>query len=461
MFAVGLGNNVNSFFSASSMLIGIPTGVKIFNWLATMYGGKIRFTVSMLFAIAFLVEFTIGGLSGIAFSIVPIDWQLTDTYYVVAHIHYVFIGGTIFGLLAGLFYWFPKMTGKMLDERLGRWFFWLFVIGFNLTFLVQHALGILGMPRRVYTYPALPGYALLNFISTAGAFLMGASVLLLVYIVRRGLIKGRAAGADPWDAYTLEWATSSPPALKNFDMLPAVTGRRPFWDLKKAVGAGRLREAAAVGGDQQGGHTVPDNQPDNRPDTQPDNRPDNKMMIKLVVGTEGMFFICLIMAFIYMAFHSGFEPHDLHQLDIRTTGIYTLLLIASSMTLLFAERCGKKENRRGLKGWLFITLLLGAAFLFGQGKEYVRLIRENVTLSGSVFGTSFFTLTGFHGLHVFIGLIILSILLLLTSLRDGRPGGPGRSGGALGVAAIYWHFVDIVWIVVFTVVYVLPKFTSI
>ena len=130
------------------MLIGIPTGVKIFNWLATMYGGKIRFTVSMMFAIAFLVEFTIGGLSGIAFSIVPIDWQFTDTYYVVAHLHYVFIGGTIFGLFAGLFYWFPKMTGKMLNEKLGKWFFWLFVIGFNLTFLVQHVLGILGMPRQ-------------------------------------------------------------------------------------------------------------------------------------------------------------------------------------------------------------------------------------------------------------------------------------------------------------------------
>ena len=449
MFAVGLGNTVDSFFSASSMLIGIPTGVKIFNWLATMYGGKIRFTVSMLFAIAFLVEFTIGGLSGIAFSIVPIDWQLTDTYYVVAHIHYVFIGGTVFGLLAGLFYWFPKMTGRLPDERLGKWFFWLFVIGFNLTFLVQHALGMMGMPRRVYTYPALPGYGVLNFISTAGAFLMGASVLLLVYIIHRGLLKGKTAGADPWNAYTLEWATTSPPALKNFDILPAVTGRRPFWDMKQA--------AHSV---QYGTGVIP----------MQVNQPDNKMMIKLVVGTEAMFFLCLIIAFVYMAFQSGFEPHELNELDIRTTGVYTLLLIASSMTLLFAERCFKKDNMRGHKSWLFITLLLGATFLFGQGREYLRLIRENITLSGSVFGSSFFTLTGFHGLHVFIGLIILSIILLLAFLRDDRRpgvrssgGAPGvsRSGRALGVAAIYWHFVDIVWIVVFTVVYVLPKFSSI
>jgi len=232
MFAVGMGTAVNAFFSASSMLIGIPTGVKIFNWLATMYGGKIKFTVAMLFAIAFLIEFTIGGLTGIAFAIVPIDWQLTDTYYVVAHLHYVFIGGAIFGYIAGLFYWFPKMTGKLLDEKLGKWFFWLFVIGFNLTFLIQHALGILGMPRRVYTYPALPWYGVFNFISTAGAFLMGISMLLLIYIIFKSIKGGKAAGDDPWNAYTLEWATTSPPSLKNFDELPVVKGRRPLWDMK-------------------------------------------------------------------------------------------------------------------------------------------------------------------------------------------------------------------------------------
>jgi cytochrome c oxidase subunit 1/cytochrome c oxidase subunit I+III len=215
------------------MLIGIPTGIKIFNWLATMYGGSLRFTVAMKFAVAFLVEFTIGGLSGISFAIVPIDLQLTDTYYVVAHIHYVFIGGTLFGLFAGLFYWFPKMSGKVLDERLSQWFFWLFVIGFNGTFLVQHILGTLEMPRRVYTYPALPGWGTLNMISTVGGFLMGAATLLLIYLLVRAIRNGPTAPPDPWDASTLEWTTSSPPTLQNFVRVLPVRSARPFRDYKR------------------------------------------------------------------------------------------------------------------------------------------------------------------------------------------------------------------------------------
>jgi cytochrome c oxidase subunit I len=231
MFAVALGRNFLSVFAASSMLIAVPTGVKIFNWTATMWGGSIRFTTSMLFAIAFLLEFTIGGLSGVAFAAVPIDWQLTDSYFVVAHIHYVLFGGTIFALFAGIYYWFPKITGQMLDEKMGRWHFWLVVIGFNATFFVQHLLGVLGMPRRVYTYPDLPGLGALNLTSTLGAGVLTLGILVFLANILVSLQFGREAGDNPWRAWTLEWATSSPPPPRNFESIPPVRSRRPLWDL--------------------------------------------------------------------------------------------------------------------------------------------------------------------------------------------------------------------------------------
>ncbi len=231
MFAVGMSNTVNGFFAASSMLIGIPTGIKVINWIGTMYKGSIRMTVSMMFALAFLIDFTIGGLSGASFAIVPIDWQLTDTYYVVAHIHYVFLGGTAFGIFAGIFYWFPKITGRHLSEKLGKWHLWLFVFGFNMTFLLQHMLGILGMPRRIYTYPDLPYWKILNLISSIGAIFMFVAIGIFLYNIFITLKKPRSAEDNPWEAWTLEWSTPSPPNLKNFEQLPPIHSRRPLWDL--------------------------------------------------------------------------------------------------------------------------------------------------------------------------------------------------------------------------------------
>jgi cytochrome c oxidase subunit 1/cytochrome c oxidase subunit I+III len=231
MFAVGLGHPWDLAMAATSMLIAVPTGVKIFNWIATMWNGAIHFTTSMLFAIAFLIQFTMGGLSGVLFAFVPIDWKLTDTYFVVAHFHYVLFGGTIFAVFSGVYYWFPKMTGRMLSEKLGRIHFWLMVIGFNATFLVQHIVGIAGMPRRVYTYPDLPGWAFMNQISSMGVAILSIGVFFFFWNILSSARRGEPAGDNPWDAWSLEWATTSPPPPYNFDKVPPIRSRRPVWDL--------------------------------------------------------------------------------------------------------------------------------------------------------------------------------------------------------------------------------------
>jgi cytochrome c oxidase subunit I len=232
MFAVGLGRTPNAFFAASTMLVAVPTGVKIFNWLGTIYGGRIRFATPMLFCTAFLFQFLCAGLTGVMLAVVPFDWQLSDSYFVVAHFHFVLIGGILFNIFAALYYWFPKATGRMLSETLGRWHFWLLVIGFNLTFVTLHFAGILGMPRRIYTYPADRGWDLWNLVATLGVPLQAAAVLLFLINVMISLRRGKPAGDDPWDAWTLEWTTTSPPPLYNFETLPEVRSRRPLWDLK-------------------------------------------------------------------------------------------------------------------------------------------------------------------------------------------------------------------------------------
>jgi cytochrome c oxidase subunit 1 len=232
MFAVGMSRTLDLYFGVASLLVSIPTGIKFFNWLATMYGGRLSLASPMLFACGFLSLFLIGGLTGIMLATVPFNFQLTDSYFVVGHFHWVLIGGTLFGTFAGIFYWYPKATGRLLSERLARWQFWLLYVGFLLTFGPMHVSGMLGMPRRIYTYDVDRGWAIWNQLSTLGVFLQVPSFAIFGYNLVVSLWTGKPAGDDPWDGWTLEWMTTSPPPSYNFESIPVVASRRPLWDLK-------------------------------------------------------------------------------------------------------------------------------------------------------------------------------------------------------------------------------------
>jgi cytochrome c oxidase subunit 1 len=232
MFTVGLGPAGNTFFTLATMIISVPTGIKIFNWLATIWGGKIRFATPMIFSIGFLFQFLIAGLTGIMLSVAPFDWQLGNSYFVVAHFHFVLVGAILYMIFAAFYYWYPKMFGRLLNETLGKWHFWLFTIGFHLTFDTMHIPGVLGMPRRIYTYEADRGWGMWNMVETVGMVFQVAGLLCFVWNVIQAYRHGEEAGPDPWDAWTLEWATTSPPPAYNFAEDPVVHSRRPLWDLK-------------------------------------------------------------------------------------------------------------------------------------------------------------------------------------------------------------------------------------
>jgi cytochrome c oxidase subunit I len=430
MFTVGLGDVVDAFFGLSSMTIAVPTGVKVFSWLATLWGGRIHLNVAMLYALAFLLQFTIGGLTGVHFATVPLDWQMHDTYYVVAHFHYVLGGGSLFAILAATYYWFPKITGRLLDERRGRWIFWGMVIGLNLTFGPMHLLGLRGMPRRTYTYDALPGWAELNFAQTIGAFIQAIAILALVWDVLRTLRRGTLASDNPWNGWTLEWATSSPPPAHNFVALPPIGSARPLWDLQHNV--------AAV---------------EARPDPTRSWRAPIVGILSFIFS-EATFFGALIVSFLeYRNRSPGPGPHDL---DVPRTLIFSFFLFASSGTVYLAERRLARDDGRGFLRWWVASIALGAIFLAGQLTEYARLYADGITIGTNLFTSSFFTLTGFHGFHVFVGLIALSVVSVLAWAGDFRA---GRRRVVVDAVSIYWHFVDGIWVIIFSLVYLLGLVT--
>ena len=251
MFTVGLGSWSNSVFSIATMAIAIPTGIKIFNWIATLWGGSISLKTPMFFAVGFVSLFIIGGLSGVMHAAPPSDAQQQDTYFIVAHIHYVLFGGSIFAIFAGIYYWWPKMTGRMLNETLGQLHFWTMTIGFNITFFPMHFLGLQGMPRRIHTFDSSMGWDLWNMVATVGAFLMALSILVFLHNAFRSLRKGEKAPNDPWDGRTLEWSISSPPPIYNFAEIPQVHSVDEFWRQKYGTDAQSAPVAIAGGSEAQ------------------------------------------------------------------------------------------------------------------------------------------------------------------------------------------------------------------
>jgi cytochrome c oxidase subunit I len=235
MFASPVPIVVLGFFMLSSFLIGVPTGVKIFNWIATLWRGSLVMTTALYYAVGFIAIFVIGGITGIFLAVFPVDWQLNDTYFVVAHFHYVLMGGSVFTIFCGIYYWFPKITGRMLNETLGKISFWLMFIGFNVTFFVQHALGLDGMPRRIYTYQPGLGWSTWNLVSTIGSYILGIGIVLTVINIALHYKRGKLAGPDPWKGNTLEWFTTSPPPVNNFDVIPRVRSVEPMRDIRRQI----------------------------------------------------------------------------------------------------------------------------------------------------------------------------------------------------------------------------------
>jgi len=298
MFAVGMGPIADAVFSMTTMLIAIPTGVKIFNWIFTMWGGNIRFNTAMLFAIALVGEFTIGGISGIMHSSPPSDLQQTDTYFIVAHFHYVLYGGAILGIFAGIYHYFPKIFGHMMDEKLGKWHFWINLIGLNLTFFPMHFAGLLGMSRRIYTYDSGQGFDSFNMMSSIGTAILLVGAIIFAYNFITSRKNGAVAPANPWDAGTLEWSIPSPPPEYNFAEIPTVTSRYPLWDLQHPERTGEIPHSGPEAGKIAEAHSVPVH-------VESETRTARQLGIPMPIPTLKPFFAALLMSVMI----SGFLVH--------------------------------------------------------------------------------------------------------------------------------------------------------
>jgi heme/copper-type cytochrome/quinol oxidase subunit 3 len=455
-------------------------------------------------------------VSGVMTAIVPFDLQLTDTYFVVAHLHYVLAGINVFPVMAGIYYWFPKMTGRMMDERLGRWNFWTMFVGVNLLFFPMHIAGMLGMPRRIYTYPADLGWNAVNMITTIGAFVFAIGILLFLINVVRSRRSGAPAGNNPWDAPTLEWATTSPPPPYNFARIPLVASRHPLWEDRLSEGTGRTSLDGPVLAD--GRETMGTSPLDAEPSVVMRMPEDSYLPVLLAasltltgyglvfgtwalaivgtagalvltivwlaprqsrgpsrveselgelevdgsgrnsvawwgmaatVATEAMLFVYLLFSYAYLAARSGnaWPSNGLPDLKLSLPG--TLILGSSSIAMIWAARGADARRPKQLRAGLITTILMGLVFLGIQAMEYRR---QTISVTSDAYGSSFFTITGFHAAHVTVGLIMLGVVLV-GALRGAEP---TVRHVAVTNAAMYWHFVDVVWFAVFATLYLAP-----
>ncbi len=502
MFAVGMGPIADAAFGLSTMIIAVPTGIKIFNWLATVWGGSLRFRTPLYFALGFIAMFTIGGLSGVMHASPPIDLQQTDSYFVVAHLHYVLFGGTLLGLFAGIYYWWPKMTGCRLDERLGRLHFWLMLVGMNLTFFPMHFLGLMGMPRRIYTYAPEFGWGFWNLVATVGALGIGVSTLVFLWNAWVSLRRPEPAGADPWDGRTLEWAVPSPPPPYNFATVPTVRRRDALWltkhpdargpgldDLAALVtprgpihmpapsawpilaalallvlSAGALLHPAVVvlGGlltvlgvfaialEHVPAHAprAAEHEEVNIGTTGLDHR---KMGTWAFLGSECLFFGTLISTYLLYRGRSLSGPMPGDILNIPLTSVSTFDLLMSSFTMVLGVAAIQRGDARGAARWLLCTVIGGLVFLGFQVYEFTTFVHEGLGLTTNLFANTFYVMVGFHGAHVSVGVLWLASLWVL--IRQGRLG--PRQAVLVDIAGLYWHFVDVVWIAIFTLVYLI------
>jgi cytochrome c oxidase subunit I+III len=517
MFTTGLPALGLSFFGAASMVIAVASGVQVFAWLATIWGGRPVLKTPFLFVVGFLVTFVLGGVTGVMLAAVPFDWQVHDTYFVVAHFHYVLIGGVLFPIFAGLHYWFPKATGRMLGERLGRWTFWLMLIGFNVAFFPMHATGLLGMPRRVYTYPAGLGWDGLNLVSSVGAYVLAAGVLAALVNVVQSLRRGEPAGDNPWGGDSLEWAVGSPPPAYLFRSIPTVRSRNPLWDQPDLAGSA-----------DEPGRGLTDPEPDWRaalvtttveakpvqivrvagpsylpfalsvaltvvfvapivkawwllwvgllasaaillawhwPERPPEQGVPGQ---RLPVGLEGrhapawwaMVLLIVVEAnfFAYLIF-SYFYLWTGHA-DLMPPGVAPppLGLATAGTLVLIASSLlvywGEAGIRRGREGRLRAGL--GGALVLGLVFVWIAidlLDRGDLSPQTGAYGALFFTTLGFQVLHVPVALIMTGFVLLRAWLGHFA----ARRHLAVQNMALYWHFVVAMWVVVYATLYLAPR----